>query len=85
MKKNFLKTCILGLVFTALSLGALAQGPGSPPPPPPDPSGGGSNGPVGGGAPIAEGMTFLMLLAAGYGIKKYNQNSNQTNKQDDAF
>lgn len=83
MKKNFLKTCILGLVLIALSLGAQAQG--GPPPPPPDPSGGGANGPVGGGAPIAEGMTFLLLLAAGYGVKKYNDNSNCKKNQDDTF
>jgi Spy/CpxP family protein refolding chaperone len=73
MKKNFLKTCLLALVLTALSLGVQAQGPGSPPPPPTDPTGGGNNGPVGGGAPIAEGMMILTLLAAGYGVKKYRQ------------
>lgn len=70
MKKNFLKTCIVALVLTTLSLGVYAQGP--PPPPPGDPGFGG--GPVGGGAPIAEGMTILMLLATGYGVKKYSQN-----------
>ncbi|NCA84756.1 MAG: hypothetical protein EOM83_04190 [Clostridia bacterium] len=82
MKKNFLKTCILGLVLIALSLGVQAQG-GPPPPPPDNPAGGG--GPVGGGAPIAEGMTFLLLLAAGYGVKKYNDKSSRKIRQDDTF
>ena len=75
MKKNFLKTCLLAIVLTALSLGVQAQN-GPPPDPPSNPAEGG-NGPVGGGAPIAEGMTFLMLLATGYGVKKYSQNRNK--------
>ncbi len=73
MKKNFLKTCIVALLLTTFSLGVQGQ----PPPPPPDPAGGtfNGNGPVGGGAPIAEGMTILMLLAAGYGVKRYRQST----------
>jgi hypothetical protein len=80
MKKNFLKTCLFALVLTALSLGVQAQGPGGPPPPPPENPAGGGNGPVGGGAPIAEGVTILTLLAVGYGVKKYKQNRNEQDK-----
>lgn len=66
MKKNFFKTYILGLLFTALSLGVQAQ---DPPPPPPDPSGGG-NGPVGGGAPLGSGLIVLAGLGLAYGAAK---------------
>ena len=42
---------------------------GPPPPPPNNPSYDG-NDPVGGGAPVGDGMYFLFLLGAGYAMKK---------------
>ena len=45
----------------------LAQ---APPAPPSSASNGGTNGPVGGSAPIGNGLVLLITLAAGYGGKK---------------
>jgi len=68
MKKDFFKPCILGFLFTALSLGLQAQ---DPPPPPNDPSMNGTNGPVGGGsAPIGSGLGILLGLGLVYGATK---------------
>jgi hypothetical protein len=69
MKK--INKVILVLGFLLLSINAISQGP--PPPPPPDPSGSGSNGPVGGNAPIGEGMGILLFLAAAYKGLKYSK------------
>ena len=56
MKSFLLRiTIVLGLLFTTSAI-AFAD---VPPPPPPDPSGsGGGNPPVGGGAPIGEGLIW---------------------------
>ena len=68
MKKDFFKACILGILFTALSLGVQAQ---DPPPPPNDPSMNGTNGAVGGGsAPIGSGLGILLGLGLAYGATK---------------
>ena len=66
MKKDFFKPCILGFLFTALSLGLQAQ---DPPPPPPNPSANG-NGVVGGLAPIGSGLGILLGLGLAYGATK---------------
>jgi hypothetical protein len=63
MKKIFILSVFLMISGVAL----LAQ---APPPPPNDPSNGGGTGPVGGGAPIGEGIVILSVLAAAYGGKK---------------
>lgn len=63
MKKYFILSAFC--LLTGLAL--IAQ---TPPPPPNDPSNGGTNGPVGGGAPIGEGIVVLSVLAAAYGAKK---------------
>lgn len=67
---------MLFTVFFAMMLttGVFAQ---EPPPPPDLPSGeGGSNLPVGGGAPIGEGIALLIALAAGYGYRIYKRERN---------
>ena len=69
MKKIVLSTLfILALMLGNINL-SYSQDPGSPPPPPDNP--GSNNGPVGGGAPVGEALVFTVLLAAGYGAKKY--------------
>lgn len=73
MKKNFLITFILGLVFTTLSLGVQGQ----PPPPPPENPAGGGNGPVGGGAPIGSGLIMLVGLGLAYGATKVISKSSE--------
>ena len=71
MKKGFFKACILGFLFSALSLGVQAQDPPKLPPPPDDPSMNGTNGPVGGGsAPIGSGLGILLGLGLAYGATK---------------
>jgi len=63
-----MKKIILLTVFVAISSIALISQ--TPPPPPDNPSNNG-NGPVGGGgAPIGSGIELLLLMGAGYGIKK---------------
>ena len=58
----------LSLVFT---LGVMAQ---DPPHPPSDPTAGGNQAPSNPtGAPIDGGTTILLLLAAGYGLKKFKR------------
>lgn len=56
----------IGILFYTVQP-SFSQDP--PPPPPDDPSSGG--GPVGGGAPVGEALVFTLLLAAGYGARKY--------------
>lgn len=71
MKKIILKLVRIALLFTLLIAGTIllhAQ-QGAPPPPPPNPAGGG-NGPVGGSAPVGEGLILLLLMGATYGGKK---------------
>jgi hypothetical protein len=69
MKKDFFKACILGFLFSALSLGVQAQDPPKLPPPPPNPSANG-NGVVGGLAPIGSGLGILLGLGLAYGATK---------------
>jgi hypothetical protein len=69
MKKDFFKACILGFLFSALSLGVQAQDPPNLPPPPPNPSANG-NGVVGGLAPIGSGLGILLGLGLAYGATK---------------
>ena len=69
MKKDFFKACILGFLFSALSLGVQAQDPPKLPPPPPNPSANG-NGVVGGPAPIGSGLGILLGLGLVYGATK---------------
>jgi len=51
-----------------LVIGVMALMSQTPPPPPDNPSNGG--GPVGGGATVGSGIELLLLMGAGYGIKK---------------
>lgn len=66
MKK--INSLVLIIGFLLLSLGAISQ----PPPPPENPqtivSG---NNPVGGGAPIGNGLFVLLALGVAYGFKKF--------------
>ena len=70
MKKDFFKACILGILFTALSLGVQAQDPSPSPQRPPDNPSEGGNGVVGGGAPIGSGLGILLGLGLAYGATK---------------
>jgi hypothetical protein len=65
MKK--INSKVLILVFLFLSIGAISQ----PPPPPNDPTLGSGNTPVGGGAPIGNGVFVLLALGVAYGVKKF--------------
>ncbi len=62
-----IRIAFIALFFAGITLTSFAI---SPPPPPPDPSGGGSNGPVGGGASLANGFTILVIMGAIYGGRK---------------
>jgi hypothetical protein len=68
--KKFKISLILVAFGLLFSIGVMAQGP---PTPPSDPTAGGNQIPGGGGpagAPIDGGTSILLLLAAGYGLKK---------------
>jgi hypothetical protein len=68
MKTRFITACMISS-FLIISSALLAQGP---PDPPEDPGDGG--GPVGGAAPIGNGIGILLALGAAYGGKKiYNK------------
>lgn len=75
---NILKVCaILTLVFSIHTV-SLSQ---PPPPPPSTPHGGSGNAPAGTGAPVGEGIFFLIGLAGLYGGKKmYDLRKNLTPK-----
>jgi hypothetical protein len=68
MKKFFKTMMISALIITgvALSVPSSAQAPTPPP------TGGSGNGdqPIGGTAPIGGGILLLLVMGAGYGIKK---------------
>jgi hypothetical protein len=66
MKKNIFKKALMVLLLVVISMAMYAQ---ADPPPPPDPYNQGVP-PVGGGAPIGNGLAFFLLLGAGYGMKK---------------
>jgi hypothetical protein len=63
MKRILLVISLLTLVY--LSLPAQV-----PPPPPPSPTGGGTYGPVGGDAPIGNGIFILLASGLIYFVKK---------------
>jgi hypothetical protein len=71
MKKIF----FVLVIFLVSLMPLFAQDP----PPPPDQGGGGTNGnPIGGGgAPIGSGLTILLLMGAGYGIKKIHDSKQE--------
>jgi hypothetical protein len=68
MKKyfNILKICLVFALFFSIHTVSLAQ----PPPPPPSIGHGGTGNVPGSGAPIGEGVFFLIGLAGIYGGKK---------------
>lgn len=66
MKKHFILLAISFILLVNSHL--FAQGP---PPPPVDPETGG--GPVGGSAPVGNGMAVLLTLAAAYGYRKVSR------------
>lgn len=68
MKKyfNILKVCLAFTIVFSIHAVSLAQ----PPPPPPSIGHGGTGNVPGAGAPIGEGMFFLIGLAGIYGGKK---------------
>ncbi len=73
--KKLLQNITIASLFLIVPLISLAQNP-------PHPNGGniptgGSNTPVGGGAPIDGGLSFLLVLGAAYGIKKWNKSSEE--------
>jgi hypothetical protein len=74
MKKNIFKKVLMTALVVVISMALNAQDP----PPPPD-SGAQGFQPVGGGAPVGNGLAFFLLLGAGYGTKKiYNiKNANK--------
>jgi hypothetical protein len=63
-----IRALLLFFILTAKS--GLADGP--PPPPPGGPYGGSGNQIPGGGAPLGDDIAFLVLLAVGYGIRRWN-------------
>ena len=66
------KTLFILAVLFVTSMTVIADVP----PPPPPPSGGSGGNPIGGGTPVGSGLTFFLLLGAGYGIRKiYKKNS----------
>jgi hypothetical protein len=67
MKKNLAKIILISL-FTFVGYVLMAQG--GPPPPPGDPHGGNDDFPMGGGAPIGNGIGILLTLGAAYGSRK---------------
>ena len=73
MKKIYRKTLIVALVVLQFLPVML---PGQP-----DPGNNNGGGPLGGGAPIGGGLGILIVLAIGYGIKKwYDVNKRQLNE-----
>ena len=66
--KKFKASLFLLTLSTLFSIGVMAQGPPSPPS---DPNAGGNQSPAGSSnAPIDGGASILLILAAGYGLKK---------------
>lgn len=66
MKNKFLIT----LIVIGLCLFTGVYGQNGDPPPPPANHGLQQNQPAGGGAPVGEGLFFLIFLGAGYAIRK---------------
>jgi len=78
MKKKIL---FLAALLTLGTFTLLAQ---APPKPPNDPSLGGTNGPIGGegpaGVPIDGGLGILLVLGAGYAVKRVYNARNLTSE-----
>lgn len=74
MKKKFLSLTAFG--FLLIGLNCFAQGPPSPPV---DPSAGG--GPVGGSAPLGEGIAVMLGAASCWAGKKIIRYYRQEHKQ----
>ena len=70
--KNRLRIFI-AFISLALLLGIHTVSVAHPPPPPPGGHGNTGNTPPGGGAPVGEGMYFLLALAGIYGAHKIYQ------------
>jgi hypothetical protein len=69
MKKYITTSISLFLLLMLLSVVTPTFAASPPPPPPP---GHGTSGNVpGGGAPVGEGLAFLIALGAAYGYKKW--------------
>jgi hypothetical protein len=69
--KKFKLTLILIALGIMFSVGVLAQ---LPPKPPSDPTSGGNQNPAGPtGSPIEPGTGILLILAAAYGLKKFDE------------
>lgn len=81
--KNTIYTLLIGLMLT-FTVSAFSQDP------PPPPNGGlnpvsSGNTPVGGSAPIADGLGILLALGAAYGIKKVYQFNKKENDSSHNF
>lgn len=70
MKKWFFYLMVFGWSIISSPLFAA----GGPPPPPPQPE----EGPVGGDAPIGEGVALFMVFSAAYAAKKYSKMKDET-------
>nr|NQU94423.1 hypothetical protein [Bacteroidota bacterium] len=64
--KHFFVLTIVFLLMTAIP--AFAD---DPPPPPPQEHGQNGNQPPGGGAPVGEGVAFLVTFGLAYGYRKF--------------
>jgi hypothetical protein len=75
--KNFINIFRIFLVAVVISLFTIMPVAAQDPPPPPPGHGGNTNAPPGGGAPIGEGILFLSLLGAAYGVRKWRAGKNE--------
>ncbi len=66
MKTNMIKHFIIA-ILTFVSYTLVAQGP---PPPPGNPHGGDDDIPMGGNAPVGNGLAIVLSLGAAYGARK---------------
>jgi hypothetical protein len=71
MKNQMKRKFYFSLFVTGLCLLTGVHGQNGDPPPPPANHGLQQNQPVGGGAPVGEGLFFLTFLGAGYAIQKW--------------
>lgn len=71
MRKHIFRFLGLLILIAGFTLTTPVMGQNGDPPPPPAQHGETGNQPVGGGAPIGEGLAILTLLSAGYGARKW--------------
>lgn len=73
MKRKIAKLILISLIAFAPAVLFAQPNPGSN-------SGGGSvgGGPIGGNAPIGGGAVILLVMAAGYGVKKMHSTGDKT-------